>query len=60
MNRMISQRQRGGGTIALLEKNLWAALKATDLVDPPAGHTPETAKALIKQTHHDRDSEVGL
>jgi deoxyribonuclease-2 len=60
MNRMISQRQRGGGTIALQEKNLWSALKATERVDPPAGHTHETAKALIKETHRDPDADVGL
>ena len=54
---MISQRARGGGTIALLEKDLWTALKATDCIDPPPGHDKESAKALIKETHRDRDME---
>ena len=57
INRMISQRARGGGTIALLEKDLWAALKATDCIDPPPGYDKESAKALIKETHRDRDME---
>jgi deoxyribonuclease-2 len=51
INRMISQENRGGGTIALQDEMLWTALSKTDLLIPPPGHTLGDAKALIKSTH---------
>jgi deoxyribonuclease-2 len=51
INRMISQEKRGGGTIALQDGPLWTALKKTDLLVPPPGHTMEQARTLIKATH---------
>jgi deoxyribonuclease II len=53
MNRMISQRQRGGGTIAFQNRTLWQALSKTDLILAPPGHTREEALQLIKGTHVD-------
>lgn len=52
INRMISQRKRGGGTIAFQNKLLWLGLSKTDLVLAPPGHTRTEANALIKSTHH--------
>jgi deoxyribonuclease-2 len=49
---MISQRKRGGGTIAFQNKQLWQGLSKTDLVLAPPGHTRTEANALIKSTHH--------
>jgi deoxyribonuclease II len=53
INRMISQRKRGGGTIALQNKTLWNALNATTLIVAPPGHTRAEAVNLIKSTHTD-------
>jgi deoxyribonuclease-2 len=52
INRMISQRKRGGGTIALQNRPLWTALAKTDLILAPPGHTREQTLGLIKATHH--------
>jgi hypothetical protein len=51
INRMVSQEKRGGGTIALQDPTLWAALSKTDLLVAPPGHTRVEARALIKETH---------
>jgi len=51
INRMISQRKRGGGTIAFQDPILWAALSKTDLIVAPPGHTRVDAHKLIKATH---------
>jgi deoxyribonuclease-2 len=51
INRMISQRKRGGGTIAFQNQKLWQALSKTDLILAPPGHTRDEALALIKSTH---------
>jgi deoxyribonuclease-2 len=59
INRMISQRQRGGGGIALQNPTLWQALSKTDLILAPPGHTREQALALIKRTHQDPDGAPG-
>jgi deoxyribonuclease II len=56
INRMISQRKRGGGTIAFKNQVLWTALGKTDLILAPPGHTRNEALALIKSTHVDPDS----
>jgi deoxyribonuclease-2 len=53
INRMISQRKRGGGTIAFQNQKLWQALSKTDLILAPPGHTRDEALALIKSTHVD-------
>jgi deoxyribonuclease-2 len=55
INRMISQRKRGGGTIAFQNHTLWQALSKTDLILAPPGHTREQALELIKSTHVDPD-----
>ncbi len=52
INRMISQRKRGGGTIAFQDRTLWTALGKTDLILAPPGHTRDEAIALIQSTHH--------
>ena len=51
INRMVSQENRGGGTIAFQDATLWAALSKTDLIVAPPGHTRADARALIKSTH---------
>ena len=56
INRMISQRKRGGGTIAFQNQTLWQALSKTDLILAPPGHTRTEALQLIKSTHVDPDA----
>lgn len=51
INRMVSQRKRGGGTIAFQDNILWSALSKTDLIIAPPGHTRVDAHKLIKETH---------
>ncbi len=51
INRMISQRNRGGGTIAFQNQTLWQALSKTDLLLAPPGHTRDEAVQLIHSTH---------
>ena len=51
INRMVSQENRGGATIAFQDQKLWQALSQTDLIVAPPGHTVAEAKALIKTTH---------
>ena len=51
INRMISQENRGGGTIAFQHSLLWAALSKTDRLDVPAGHTRESVVAHLQQGH---------
>jgi len=48
---MISQRKRGGGTIAFKNQILWLGLSKTTLVLAPPGHTRVEANDLIKSTH---------
>lgn len=54
INRMISQRKRGGGTIAFQNTTLWSALSKSSLVLAPPGHTRTQATQMIQdtQTHH--------
>lgn len=56
INRMISQRKRGGGTIAFQNQKLWQALSKTDLILAPPGHTREEALQLIRGTHVDSNA----
>ena len=51
INRMISQRKRGGGAVAFQNPTLWTALSHTDLLLAPPGHTRDEARALIHATH---------
>lgn len=51
INRMISQRKRGGGCIAFQHLALWSALKQSALVMAPAGMSREDAHAHIKKSH---------
>lgn len=52
INRMISQRKRGGGAIAIENEVLWKALSKTSLVLAPPGHSREHAVShFIQNTH---------
>jgi deoxyribonuclease II len=51
INRMVSQENRGGGTIAFQNTVLWESLAKTDLIVAPPGHTRADALALIRKTH---------
>jgi deoxyribonuclease-2 len=51
INRMVSQENRGGGTIAFQDQKLWQALSMTDLIVAPPGHNDAEARALIQSTH---------
>lgn len=51
INRMVSQRKRGGGTIAFQDNILWSALSKTDLIVAPPGHSRVDAHKLIVETH---------
>lgn len=52
INRMISQRKRGGGTIAFQNTTLWQALSKAGLLLAPPGQSRSDAHAFIKQSHH--------
>ena len=52
INRMISQRKRGGGTIAFQNATLWLGLSKTDLLLAPPGYSRSAAHTLIHTTHH--------
>jgi deoxyribonuclease-2 len=49
INRMISQRKRGGGTIAFQNQTLWKALSKTSLVLAPPGHSRTAAHDVIHE-----------
>lgn len=51
INRMISQRKRGGGTAAFQNDVLWTALSKTSLLLAPPGHSRTGAHELINTTH---------
>lgn len=51
INRMVSQRKRGGGTIAFQNRILWQALSRTGLLLAPPGHSRTEAHEIIKTTH---------
>jgi deoxyribonuclease II len=59
INRMISQRKRGGGTIAFQNQILWQGLSKTDLLLAPPGMTRDQARGLIHATHFDPHDQVG-
>jgi deoxyribonuclease-2 len=54
INRMISQRKRGGCTIAFQNETLWNALTKTSLVLAPPGHTRMDAHAVIDKAKEPR------
>lgn len=58
INRMISQRKRGGGCIAFKNQTLWSALSRTTLVLAPPGVSRTTAHQIIIQQTHDITSEA--
>ena len=51
INRMISQRKRGGGTVAFQNDTLWHALSKTSFILTPPGMSRTETHALIKKTH---------
>ena len=59
INRMVSQRKRGGGTIALQDKALWTALKQTELIAPPPGLTEAKARDVLKRAAADAKRHHG-
>ncbi|MBS0422341.1 MAG: deoxyribonuclease II family protein [Proteobacteria bacterium] len=59
INRMISQRKRGGGTIAFQNQTLWQGLSKTDLLLAPPGLTRDNARGLIHSTHFDPHDQLG-
>jgi deoxyribonuclease II len=59
INRMITQRKRGGGTIAFQNQALWQGLSKTDLLLAPPGLTRDQARTLIHATHYDPNDQHG-
>jgi deoxyribonuclease-2 len=59
INRMISQRKRGGGTIAFRNQTLWQGLSKTDLLLAPPGMTRDQARGLVHATHYDPHDQLG-
>jgi deoxyribonuclease-2 len=53
INRMVSQRKRGGGTIAFQNETLWRALSKTGLLLAPPGYSRAQSHDLIHSTHAD-------
>jgi len=51
INRMISQRKRGGGTVAFQDATLWNALSKTSLVLAPPGSSRTAAHGILQKTH---------
>lgn len=51
INRMISQRKRGGGCIVFSNLNLWSAMSKADMIQPMDGQSREEAHAHIQKTH---------
>ncbi len=58
INHMVSQRKRGGGTIAFQNPTLWHSLPKTDLILAPPGHTRTQALQIIKNTHLDPNAAL--
>jgi len=56
INRMISQRKRGGGTIAFQNETLWKSLSKTNLILAPPGHSRTEAHKIIEATHDESNS----
>ncbi len=58
INRMISQRKRGGGTIAFQNATLWRALSQAGLLLAPPGKSRTEAHAVLKATHEDHHAQM--
>ena len=58
INRMISQRRRGGGTIAFQDQTLWTALTKTGLLLAPPGYSRTDAHRIIRDTHIDPEASA--
>ena len=58
INRMISQRKRGGGTIAFQNETLWKALSQAGLLLAPPGKNRAEAHAVIRATHDDHHAKM--
>lgn len=58
INRMISQRKRGGGTIAFQNETLWKALSQSSLLLAPPGKSRTEAHAVLKATHVDHHAKM--
>ena len=56
INRMISQRRRGGGTVAFQNQTLWSALSKTSLVLAPPGYSRADAHRIIHETNSDPEA----
>jgi deoxyribonuclease-2 len=52
INRMISQRKRGGGTIAFQNQMLWQGLSKSALILAPPGHSRTDTAELLQTSHH--------
>ncbi len=52
INRMISQRKRGGGTIAFQNQILWQGLSKSALLLAPPGHSRTDTVELLQTAHH--------
>jgi deoxyribonuclease II len=59
INRMISQRKRGGGTIAFQNPTLWHSLSKTDLILAPPNMTRTDAVNTIQKSHQDPHDHEG-
>ena len=59
INRMVSQRKRGGGAIAFQNRTLWTALTKTSLLLAPPGHTRTAARAIVHATHPTTKAKPG-
>jgi deoxyribonuclease-2 len=55
INRMISQRRRGGGTVAFQNEILWKALSKSSFLLAPPGHTRRQAHDVLRATHVEQD-----
>src|SRR5258708_6405027 len=53
INRMISQRKRGGGTIAFQNQTLWTGLTKTSFLLAPPGLSRTDAHTVLEATHVD-------
>jgi deoxyribonuclease-2 len=58
INRMISQRRRGGGTIAFQDMDLWKSLSKTGLLLAPPGASRTGAHDIIRATHVDPEKKA--
>lgn len=58
INRMISQRKRGGGTIAFQNAALWKVLSQSGLLLAPPGKSRTGAHAVLAATHEEHHAKM--